>query len=433
MNRAASFLWAASVALVLSGPVFAENKVIDFKRPVPHTNVIDADSTNFKVSSTQTVDEQIIANRKGSNVAKFRPRGNAPLPRAAVKQRLKTALKTNAIQIAATVAIYGAVTAVGWVMSDGAFIKRKDEAEGLTYFDISVPDTFTCAFAQSVGPGIYRSLNYWHIVSKGYTFPSGYSFYNNCDLYSPPIYVARRAASPGYDPRTTTETPLTEADLDSFVSSIDTMSASSATPYIQELCAIDPLLCILRPTSFTNPDGTLNQRIMSPVTSTSIARLNPDGSISRLTRNQWSDFFLNYSPTGPDVNYKVENKSELKDDAGNTVEEETEKEEGTEPEPVALPDALANATDPLKDWATDIGNTPSATKPGLKYPLLFTYGGTCSIPSIQIPYLGNYSLDSICSAINDYVKPILSVLFAAWTALYIFGVWRETTMNVRPA
>jgi len=91
-----------------------------------------------------------------------------------------------------------------------------------------------------------------------------------------------------------------------------------------------------------------------------------------------------------------------------------------------LPDALANATDPLKDLATDIGNTPSSTKPGLKYPLLFTYGGTCSIQPIEIPYIGNYGLDSICTSINDYVKPILAVLFAAWTALYIFGVWRET-------
>jgi len=348
MNRAASFLWAASVALVLSGPVFADKKVIDFKRPVSHTNVIGADSSDFKVSSTQTVDEQIIANRKGSNVARFKPRGNAKLPRAAVKQRYKLALKANVAQLALTAVIAGAIAGVDWVMSDENTKIRKKTSEGS-----SVPaSTYRwcgggglgneyCAATHSeaantvntarCNPVSYSSCKITRQVTNSSTEITYYFrrtritdgsqdneasaiFYKNGNCSSPNYLVNGNCYS-----GSATYADITDGELDQFVSQVDTWSPLQAQNSIQELCAIDPLLCTLRPSSFTNPDGTLNQRIVSPVTSTSIARVNPDGSISRLTRNQWSDFFLNYSPTGPDVEYKVENKTEPKDEAGNTV------------------------------------------------------------------------------------------------------------------
>lgn len=458
MNRAASFLWATTVALVLSTSAYAEKKVLRFPTPVKMTG------TGSKVAgSAETVDvpTQVIRNRAATRQAQWRPRAGSRIPRNVTKINYKKALKYNPARAIAGVVISGAVGAVGWVMSEDNTKLRRIEQEappvpvatfgygfsstGCTGPWDSAESFMSCYQARS--DAVDGRWNYPYTVapynngglkityqkrykSNGSLVSTGEFIGNKVGNCAPPLVL--NASYKCVNPAGNIFTDVTDSDLDAFVSSVDSLDDARLQSLFDDLALVDPAFGMLMPEYLRSADGATAEQLATNPLITNIARLNTDGSVSRLTKTEQATFNLTYPETGTEINYTVTNKTTITNEAGEVVEETTETEESAEEAP-ELSNALDSANDPLKDWATGISDIPSQTISGTAYPLLFTYGGTCSMPALTLPYLGTFGLDPICTAINDYVKPILAVLFAAWTTLHIFGVWRETTMQVRPA
>ncbi|AOE85533.1 hypothetical protein [Pseudomonas sp. TCU-HL1] len=456
MNRATSLLWATTVALVLSaGPVYAGKKVVQFPNKIQHTRVISHDALNTVVESNN-VPEQSLSNRDGSSVVKFKPKAVKKAPKAPIKERMKNVLKSKPTQVVLQVAIMGALTAVDWVMSDDNTKLQKKESTldstqvggNASGFDpqyicgnMTAAQTLSKITVVTYNGATYAVAVFPATASAAWSGPSGYTASpNNCTQtakgYAPNAqgyWPMSRARTISLADITTTKKDLSESDFDTFVNSFDSKSAADYEGIYNAFAAIDPEIGMFLPDYLTAPDGTFVQAMSSPLRQTQIARLNPDGSTSRLTRKEWSDFVLNYNNASPTIDYKVTNKTEVTNEAGQKVEEEsvTEEDQGEESMPELSP-VLEQANKPLENWATEIKTPPSSTTGGISYPVLFTYGGTCSVAPIVLPVIGSYSLDSICVAVNEWVKPILAVMFAAWSVLHIFGLWRETTLNVRP-
>lgn len=459
MNRAASFLWATTVALVLSVPAFAENKVVRFPAPVKMSA-----SGSKSSGSAETVDvpTQIIRNRAANRQAVVRPRAGARIPRNVTKINYKKAVKFSPAKAIAGVVISGAIGAVGWIMSDGVLVKKIKDGDPISpdfhgwvaasgswcgdqkftspsAAQSCVKSALTSYLGSSylvASDGVtYLGANYYKLEMKVTYLPNG-----NVNTGSYDTTITRQGSCPSpyilvNDTCITNSpeyAPLTDADYDQLVGSVDTMDPSQLGALFDELALVDPSFGMLMPEYLRSASGATAEQLATNPLITNIARLNPDGSVSRLTKTEQSTFDITYPETGNTFNYKVTNKTTITNEAGEKVEEQTEVEEGAEEAP-ELSTSLESANDPLKDWATSLADVPASATPGISYPLLFTYGGTCSLSPVSLPYFGTYGLDPICQAINDYVKPILGILFAAWTILHIFGVWRETTMHVRPA
>lgn len=445
MNRAASFLWATTVALVLSASAYAENKVVKFPSPVKMTG---AGSKAAGSAETVDVPTQIIRNRAANRQAVVRPRAGARIPRNVTKINYKKALKYNPAKAALGVVISGAVGAVGWVMSDGMFVKRTTnetyDPQLNFYFRVFAGQQFrTLDDAKKYLDDNYLNNNIElasYVVHGINSFPvATYTVrnktYGNLQDYT----ITKHGTCAGTQTFNGCLTavdygfsPLSEADYDGVVNAIDSMDDSQLKGLFDELALVDPSFGMLMPEYLRSASGATAEQLATNPLITNIARLNPDGSVSRLKKTEQTTFDITYPESGTNFNYKVTNVTTITNEAGEKVEEQTETEEGTEEAP-ELSTSLETANDPLKDWATSLVDVPASATPGISYPLLFTYGGTCSLAPVSLPYFGTYGLDPICKAINDYVKPILGILFAAWTILHIFGVWRETTMHVRPA
>lgn len=467
MNRAASFLWATTVALVLSASAHAEQKIVKFPTPVKMSA-----SGSKRVGSAETVDvpTQIIRNRAANRQAQVRPRAGARIPRNVTKINYKKALKFNPARAITGVVIAGAVGAVGWVMSpENTELQKPDYTydTSLTLFwcgqsseqycngsnpltkRYSSPgdakpslDDFFCAQygASTCAPGTVTStlsvsgsqaIYNWSfpVVGQTYKISGGANLYRFGSCKPGFIYINStgqcQSPTPDYG-------PVTDSDLDQLVGSVDSMDDAKLGALFDELALVDPAFGMLMPEYLRSASGATAEQLATNPLITNTARLNPDGTVSRLTKTEQTTFDIAYPESGNTFNYTVTNKTTITNEAGEKVEEQTETEEGAEEAP-ELSTSLESANDPLKDWATSLSDAPAATTPGISYPLLFTYGGTCSLAPVSLPYFGTYGLDPICKAINDYVKPILGILFAAWTILHIFGVWRETTMHVRPS
>lgn len=466
MNRAASYLWATTVALVLFvGPAHATTNVIKFSKPVKH-DVHSVQPDWARLENKTSVPDQSLSNKKGSNVVKIKPSAGKNVPKSTFKGALKNALKFNPARAMAAGAIAGAVGAVGWLIDTGSQSPTKDQlvkpvpgqpadftiyhwlgtGSGLSNFSVKASSPTEAlnkvANAYNTGPWVNATvISQTKINSKSYEGTVRRHYNNNPSNFQEwTVYASAVGSCPvGYSVKPTGEctsdaanySTLTDSDLDNFVNVLDSMSETQFRAIYDDLVSINPELGMYLPDYLTAPDGSFQQHMVSPLQTTTIGRVT-NGVVERLTLKEWSEYSINYSPTSPSFNYTVTNKSETYNEAGEKVSEETTTETSEEVAP-ELSQALDAANDPLNDWAAGLADPSSATAAGISYPLLFTYGGTCSLAPVSLPYFGTYGLDPICKAINDYVKPILGILFSAWTILHIFGVWRETTIHVRPA
>lgn len=464
MNRAASFLWATSVALVLSvSQASAAVVKVEFPNKINHDQGMGSSGTNYKAGSN-AVPEQNLPDKGGNNVVKIKPKAVKSIPKSALKDALKKGARGGAAGIAFNMAMGLAFVGVDYIF-DNAGLKKKEDAETIP------PDIYgwVPAVGGFCGGKKFASASAAHqcVVDEkgadaaqyGYsnfrkgsmTFVSSTMYQVGVDMdYGPgntlKDYYTTQVKAEGTCPSpyqmnpdgTCTKggpsyRPATDSEVNQFVDQAfqEWTDAQLADVY-KALLVANPGLGMAFPDYLTAPDGTFEQHMRSPLQTSTVGRLNPDGSVSRLTRQEWADFKINYSPTNTNITYTPTKNVVVTNEQGQKVEEETTTEEDAVEVPQLSP-ALETANQPLTDWAASIGTPPSSLSGGVSYPLLFTYGGTCSLGSITLPVLGGYSLQPICDGINDYVKPILAVLFSAWTILHIFGIWRETTQRVRPA
>lgn len=208
-------------------------------------------------------------------VAKIKP--GAVVPKSRVITSFKNALKATPAQMAVGIATSAALAGVGWLMEDGVLVKKTVEAEGIKYYEYPVPDTITCALAQDLPTGIYRSPSYWHVVLPNNTgFPPQYEYYNNCN----PKYIARRKAVAGYDPRIEQKSPVTESDFATLDPWLNQQNAAFFDGLIRESCegSLSPDACYesLRSSSPASGPTSLTGASTTRTTTTK----NPDGSTS---------------------------------------------------------------------------------------------------------------------------------------------------------
>lgn len=462
MNRATSILWATSVALVLSaGPVFAGKKVVTFPKKVFHAELQAQLDAQTVAVTNNTVPEQAISDRAGNNVVKFKPKAVAKVPKSTIARGVSRLAKLNPTRVIATTALSLLIASIPGAEWDG-YKARKKISEGtpipITQYGwvagnfcegqkfTSIQALTDCAIAQrqeTVGPyGYTVKLDHVETISPTYmrvwlgqtdNNSGSYTAYNwaaatQQGTCQPPAYVAGDACLTGG----ATYRDLTDDEFDVMGNAFFGLDDAKMKSAYQELIAINPELGMYMPDYLTAPDGSFVQHMASPLKTTAIARVNPDGSIERLTRKEWADFQLNYSNASPEIAYTVTNNSQVLNEAGEKVEEETQTEQDEEAMPELSP-ALDSANDPLKDWKDNIEAGPTSLTAGIGYPLLFTYGGTCQPLTLTLAVYGTYTLTAICDGINTYVKPFLFVLFASWTVFHLFHIWRETTLSVRAA
>lgn len=462
MNRATRYLWATSVALVLSAsPVFAA--VIKFPQPAPvsHVTLVHADALNPTLSAkTAELSPQTLSNKSGNNVVKFTPKGVAKVPPSNWTGKIKNVLKANPARLIAAGILVALVSSIPDADWDGYKLTKKGTSGTTTYrWGLATGgsrcgfNTY-CASAQAEADayvswynGANSSISYSvrlnRIVNTGTHTATAYfdskegssaswaSSSITLLLAAIPFCGTVKAACDSSEPR-----PLTDAELEQMaMASLTAFSEEQAQKTWEILEQEFPGNSFFKSGRIMLPSGAYNEQLKSAVATRKLARLQADGSTLRLTERSWSLYDLTSSPEGaaePSIEVKTTNVTETTNDAtGEKVEEEVEPEEEAEVEPELSP-ALDTANDPLRDWAVDIQDTPSNLTGGISYPLLFTYGGTCLIQPVVLPVVGSYSMQPICDGINNYVKPVLAVLFGAWTIFSIFGIWRETTLHVRP-
>lgn len=461
MNRATGFLWATAVALVLSAsPIYAAKKVVKFPKRVFHAELqAQLDAQTVGVSSTE-VPEQTISDRAGGRVVKFKPKAVAKVPKSTIAKGVSRLAKLQPQRIIAATALSLLIASIPGAEWDGYKARKKvsdgesvpvdkfgwvagNYCSGRKFLTVTaVADCAVAAYQASLSSDyvvkvdrIQGANTDWQTIYLGTTYkPNG--------SYSvPAIATAQRqgeCTAPAYrfgDSCLTggaTYRDLTDAEFDTMGNAFFGLDQAKMKSAYKELVSIDPELGMYMPDYLTAPDGSFVQHMASPLETTTIARVNPDGSVQRLTRKEWADFNVQYSNNAPEFNYTVNNNSQTLNEAGEKVEEETQTEQDEEAAP-ELSGALDAANDPLKDWGEQVAKGPSSTTAGIGYPLLFTYGGTCQPLQLTLAVYGTYTLTAICDGINSYVKPFLFVLFASWTVFHLFHIWRETTLMVRAA
>lgn len=459
MNRATGFLWATAVALVLSAsPIYAAKKVVKFPKRVFHAELqAQLDAQTVGVSSTE-VPEQTISDRAGGKVVKFKPKAVAKVPKSTIARGVSRLAKLQPGRLIASTALTLLIASIPGAEWDG-YKARKKVSEGQPVPDTSYRWEGTMGgylLIKGVSPFdvAHKSEPLWCARSEvfsdcvatatrnsydaGYTVRINYKSFGKADTTTFGVYSVGTCTPPGklVNGSCVTGEPtyrdLTDEEFDVLGNAFFGLDDAKMKLAYKELISIDPELGMYMPDYLTAPDGSFVQHMASPLETTTIARVNPDGSVQRLTRKEWADFNLQYSNNAPEINYTVNNNSQTLNEAGEKVEEETQTEQDEEAAP-ELSGALDAANDPLKDWGEQVAKGPSSTTAGIGYPLLFTYGGTCQPLLLTLPVFGSYTLTAICDGINSYVKPFLWVLFASWTVFHLFHIWRETTLMVRAA
>lgn len=168
--------------------------------------------------------------------------------------------------------------------------------------------------------------------------------------------------------------------------------------------------------------------------STTTTKTNPDGTTSTTTKTTQNTYNYTYGPNFFD--FSTTTTTTTNTDGQVTQETTTEEplEEGEEPQEDEPSLDLGDPWAPVYDQYADIESQVSASpniQPLPTYSPWYSFGGTCHPLNLNIPVLGSYTID-YCPYVEDYVRPVLGFLFAVFTFSHIFGIWRETTTQVRP-
>lgn len=486
MKRAALVL-ATSVALFISAPgVYAATK-----KTVNHGqskfNVVN-DNRPFQTPNGETsffgqafVDEHSAGNRfqAGQN-----PTGKTFPPKAKMPVQLTPVLKTNPIAIAKAAAELlkkGGPGATG-LAATAAVQWAVEQLPGASFDPVTGEPVVTNT---PPATGTFWATNYYGGTGSGDPVYPTYqaacralvgapaqAWHWSLDAreLSPTYYECRRKYSDAYCPSCGTQlfgtarqhtiqcangfdtgtlscyanpTPSVPFDETHFANLEDALRRVPNSDWykdlIQQSCAgsSSPGQCYDSLTSWAPLQGPATQS--GPVVSTTTTTTTPGGAPTTTTTSMQNHYTYNYNTNN--YNYSVRTTTKTTANGSTTTQDTVEDPvEGQEPEEegpddevepdLDLGDAWKPVYDGYQDIENKIGSTPDLQSLPSHSPW-YSFGGGCSPLNLNLPVIGQYRID-YCPFINDYVRPTLGFLFAVFTFSHIFGIWRETTMQVRP-
>lgn len=158
-------------------------------------------------------------------------------------------------------------------------------------------------------------------------------------------------------------------------------------------------------------------------------KVTPSGTTTTETKTDYKitygDNFFIWAPSKTTTTINPDGTTEVE------TEEETAEEEPTEEEPnIAIEDAYAPVVEKYNDIAGGVGDL-EGNMSFINYGPWYSFGGNCTPITLNLPVMGVYTIDH-CPYVINWIRPTLGFLFAVWTWLHCFSLWRETVQNARP-
>lgn len=353
-------------------------------------------------------------------------------------------LKNNAASIAVGGVIAGMVVGLNWVMGEGGQIQKKESGPipynpSYIHWDAyghksSSASGAVSAFLSATGGGQVCRTNGLQTIDSGSYFiirPGG-----SCDQTGFTVDVWRYGQScpegSSFDNTsrscsTQQLSPLAPSDFSLLDAYINAQSSDWIKDLIRESCqgSLAPDRCFedLRDNvSLTGPST-----VSGPSTLTTTS--GPSGTTTKETKTNYqitygSDFFI-YAPTTTTTTVNPDGTTEVE------TEEETTEEEAQEDEiDSTIGDPYAPVITKYNDIASGVSDL-EGNMSFINYGPWYSFGGSCSPITLNLPVMGTYTIDH-CPYVMDWIRPTLGFLFAVWTWLHCFALWRETLQNARP-
>ncbi|CAN7582023.1 hypothetical protein LJR071_004161 [Pseudomonas sp. LjRoot71] len=354
---------------------------------------------------------------------------------------VKGILKNNAASIAVGGVIAGMIAGLDWVMSpDNTQIQVREQTPG-SYtptgsqyaWALSNPNgtpaagfsspTAACAVLNSIDPSkphvpistsdpltFNCSNSTWWTTRYGSSCPSGLTYNSTLGTCTGTQLV-----------------PLRDSDL----SLVDAYATAQSSQWLKDLLrescsgSLAPDRCyedLKDNVSLTGPSTVSGPTSISTTT-------GPNGTTTKETKTNYqitygSDYFI-YAPTTTTTTVNPDGTTEVE------TEEETTEEEAQEDEiDSTIGDPYAPVITKYNDIASGVSDL-EGNMSFINYGPWYSFGGSCSPITLNLPVMGTYTIDH-CPYVIDWIRPTLGFLFAVWTWLHCFALWRETLQNARP-
>jgi hypothetical protein len=440
--KKATLVLATAVAFLLSGPVFAARKVVD----MPSTGTILSGSTSsiaengvLKVSGGALVGEYIPGVKNALAIVP-----ETKIASSAISNLAKGAVRGGLAGVAGTLIVGELLDGLDWVMHDGSVVKKSgqsgslpvDTSSGAYYWRYPYPGWPASSTALGACPqtanidsysqgspltGVVFSgdsiadCRYARTYSNGQvdeSFSVGYSvarYGDSCPAGS--TYNASTGACSG----SVTYAPLSESDfstLDGFVKGKDGVWQRDLTTTLcqgNEDCykALSPQTSLTGPAKVTGTPQTITTTSPNGAVSTSVK--TPTSTIT------YGPNYYDYSTTTTTTTNNGGDTTTINDDTDTSL-------------PVP-PNIFGGANDGIGGIPGDIAGTTSHTSP-IPYMPWWSFSQSCEEITFVIPVYGAVTT-AICPVYKKYIWPVLYFMFAVYTWLSCWGIWRATVLKVR--
>lgn len=220
--------------------------------------------------------------------------------------------------------------------------------------------------------------------------------------------------------------PILESDYDLIDAYVNAQNSDWLRGLLRESCngSLAPDRCFEDLKDNTTLSGPSTVSGPSTLTTTT----GPNGVTSKENKTDFkitygSDYFI-YAPTTTTTTINPDGTTEVE------TEEPAEEEPSEEEIDATIGDPYAPVVDKYNDIAGGLGDL-EGNMSFINYGPWYSFGGACSPITLNLPVMGVYTIDH-CPYVIDWIRPTLGFLFAVWTWLHCFALWRETLQNARP-
>lgn len=360
----------------------------------------------------------------------------ATVKSSAIAGLAKNVIKGGVVGVVASVAFDELLDGLDWVMKDGSVVKASsggpvttNPASGeygwyATIASGNVVSTPDLACSQFLGGSIIGS-------SASLTGPStGVCTMSFSDGHKETFALNRAgdhcpsgttlASGTGTCVGSVTYAPLTDSDLsilDGFVKGKDGVWQRDLT---NDLCAgKESCFQALSPTTQLTGPSTVSGTPQT-VTTTSPSSGSSTGSTTT-TSVKTPTATVTYGPNYYDTTTTTTTTT---NNGGNTTTTTAD----TTPFP-NVPDMLGGANGGFGDLKDGIPGTTSATSP-IPYMPWYSFSQQCNEITLVIPVYGAFET-ALCPIYSKYIWPVLYFIFAVYTWVTCWGIWRNTVLKVR--
>lgn len=341
--------------------------------------------------------------------------------------QVKGLLRANAASIAVGGVISGLVVGLDWVMGEGGQIQKPNGPPTVLGFASNTSSSFTgsCNGIDGYSPGFHSSApgNYQYVISDPAYTANGFAYVNNC---GPGYRVSQRPYAPVVETPASLE-PVTPEDLDLLDAYVNAQNSDWLRDLLRESCegSSSPQRCY--------EDLKDNVSLSGPSTvngpSSFVVSSGPNGTTTKETKTTFqitygSDYFV-YAPTTTTTTVNPDGTTEVE-----TEEETTEEESQEEELDTSIPDAYKPVLDKYDSISDDVGDA-QGPGPGINWGPWYSFGGSCTEIEAELPVIG-YWTTNYCPYIYNWVRPVLILIFAAFTWHYCKELFQEAIEKGRP-